>query len=260
MVKGFASRGWLPRPRWRGKPPKRGARRELACIPWRDQDPDACEWDSERSIARAWVCAAEGATSQAITTSRTAAAMEAELGRPAWEVVLLQTATQLGDRTTAGRLAELATLVQGPRAAAAVAAADGQALITSRQYEAFGDRLAAADAAAHAVVAHQKAGQHGSALTSAATRSAPSRPHGARTPALRAAAVNLHHPPARSDIACRTRAVEQGNRRQAHHVDSFRRRPPLPRLAARPRQQPRTTYRDPQRGGSPPQLGRQMVL
>jgi hypothetical protein len=33
------------------------ARREFGAIQWWDQDPDACEWDSEKSIAEAWVCA-----------------------------------------------------------------------------------------------------------------------------------------------------------------------------------------------------------
>ena len=62
------------------------------------------------------MCAAEGAVSQAISIMRDAAAQEAERERPAWEVVLLQTATQFGDNTTAARLAELAGEVQGPRA------------------------------------------------------------------------------------------------------------------------------------------------
>jgi hypothetical protein len=40
---------------------------------WWDADPDAHEWDSEASIAQAWVCAAEGATSQAISIIHDAA-------------------------------------------------------------------------------------------------------------------------------------------------------------------------------------------
>jgi DNA-binding CsgD family transcriptional regulator len=173
------------------------ARREFAAIEWSPQDAEAGVWDLERFIAEAWTYAAEGATSQAISIVREAAAKECERGRPAWEVVLLQTATQFGDTTTAPRLAELADEVQGPRApaaaihAAALAAGDGDALIrASRHYEEFGDRLAAADAAAQAVVAYQQAGLRGAAMNASATvdRLA-AECQGAQTPALRAASA-----------------------------------------------------------------------
>ena len=172
------------------------ARREFAAIQWWDADPDACWWDPVRAIAEAWVCAAEGATTQAISIAREAAGREFRLGRPAWEVLLLQAATQFGDRTTAARLAELRAHVQGPRAAAAaahaaaLAADDGNALIdASRQYEAFGDRLAAADAAAQAVIACQRASLRGTALSASATaHRLAAECQGAQTPALRAEA------------------------------------------------------------------------
>jgi DNA-binding NarL/FixJ family response regulator len=170
------------------------ARREFDAIKWWAEDPDACVFDPYRSIAEAWVCAAEGAVSQAISIMRKAAERESRLGRPAWEVVLLQTATQFGDDTTAARLAELAGEVQGPRApaaashAAALAAEDGDALVdASRQYEAFGDLLAAADAAAQAVVAYQDTGLRGAAMSASATaRRLADECQGAQTPALRA--------------------------------------------------------------------------
>jgi DNA-binding NarL/FixJ family response regulator len=171
------------------------ARREFDAIEWWAQDPEAAMFDPYRSIAEACVCAAEGAVSQAISIMREAAAKECERGRPAWEVVLLQTATQFGDHSRAARLAELAGRVQGPRAptaaahAAALAARDGDGLVdASRQYEAFGDRIAAADAAAHAVVAYQHAGLRGAALSaSATTERLAAECQGAQTPALRAA-------------------------------------------------------------------------
>ena len=171
------------------------ARRELSAIERSPQDVEAGAWDIERVIAEAWAWAAEGATSQAISILRDAAARESERGRPAWEVLLLQTATQFGDHTTSARLAELTDRVQGPRApaaaahAAALAAESGDALVeASRRYEAFGDRLAAADAAAHAVVAYQDAGQRGTALSASATVSRLVAEYpGAQTPALRAA-------------------------------------------------------------------------
>ena len=170
------------------------ARRELEAIEWWAQDPDACMFDPYRSLAEAWVCAAEGAISQAISIMRDAAERETRLGRPAWEVVLLQTATQFGDHTTAARLAELADQVQGPRApaaaahAAALAAGSGDALVeASHQYEEFGDRLAAADAAAQAVAAYQHAGLRGAAMTASATTDRlAAECQGAQTPALRA--------------------------------------------------------------------------
>ena len=169
--------------------------RELSAIERSPQDVEAGAWDLERIIAEAWTCAAEGATSQAISILRDAAAGECERGRAAWEVLLLQTATQFGDHTTGTRLAELTDRVQGPRAAtatahaAALAAGDGDALLdASRRYEDFGDRLAAADAAAQAVVAHQDAGLRGAALSAAATvQRLAAECHGAQTPALRAA-------------------------------------------------------------------------
>ncbi|MGX9792669.1 LuxR C-terminal-related transcriptional regulator [Mycobacterium sp. MMS18-G62] len=171
------------------------ARREFDAIEWWAEDPDASMTDGERSMTQAWVCAAEGAVSQAISITSSAASREFERGRPAWEVVLLQAATQFGDPTTATRLAELSALVQGPRAsaaaahAAALAATDGDALLdASRQYEAFGDRIAAADAAAHAVVAYQRTELRGAAMNaSAIARRLAAECQGAQTPAMRAA-------------------------------------------------------------------------
>jgi DNA-binding NarL/FixJ family response regulator len=171
------------------------ARREFTPIQLLDADPDARGWHSERAIAHAWVCAAEGAVSQAISVARDAAEQDRRLGRTAWEVLLLQTATQFGDHTTAERLAELAGEVRGPRAsaaaahAAALAAGDAEALVeASRCYEEFGDRVAAADAAAQAAVTYQSAGLRGAAMTaSAAAQRLAAECQGAQTPALRGA-------------------------------------------------------------------------
>jgi DNA-binding NarL/FixJ family response regulator len=173
------------------------ARCEFGAIESSAKGAETGVWDLERSIAEAWTCAAEGATSQAISIVRDAAAAESERGRPAWEVVLLQTATQFGDHTTAARLAELAGQVQGPRApaatahAAALAAGNGDALVdASSQYEAFGDRIAAADAAAQAVLIYQNKGLRGAAMSASATaQRLAAECQGAQTPALRAAAT-----------------------------------------------------------------------
>ena len=174
------------------------ARREFTPILRWDADPDACGWLSEKALAEAWVCAAEGAVSQAISITRDAAERDRRLGRPAWEVLLLQTATQFGDPTTASRLAELAVEVQGPRASAAaahataLAAGDGVGLVNaSDQYEAFGDRIAAADAASQAVIAHQHAGLRGAAMSaSAKAQRLAAECQGAQTPALTAATTS----------------------------------------------------------------------
>jgi DNA-binding NarL/FixJ family response regulator len=174
------------------------ARREFAAIERSPQDAEAGAWDLERFIAEAWTCAAEGATSQAISILRDAAANESQRGRAAWEVVLLQTATQFGDHTTAARLADLTGHVQGPRAAAAaahaaaLAAKSGDALVdASRRYEAFGDRIAAADAAAQAVVTYEDSGLRGAALSASATaQRLAAECNGAQTPALRAATTS----------------------------------------------------------------------
>lgn len=171
------------------------ARRELSAIQRSPQHAEAGAWDLDRVIAEAWAYAAEGATSQAISILRDAAAGESERGRPAWEVLLLQAATQFGDHGTAARLAELTDRVQGPRApavaahAAALAVGSGDALVdASRRYEEFGDRIAAADAAAQAVVAYRDAGLRGAALSASATvQRLAAECHGAQTPALRAA-------------------------------------------------------------------------
>ena len=155
--------------------------------------------DPEMVLARGWVAAAEGAVSEAITLAHEAAAVATRRGQLAHEVVALHTAVCFGDRTVADRLTELATQVDGPRAAAAAAQAaalaadDGEALnAASTQLEQMGDMLAAADAAAQAATAHTRRSRAGAAQAAAA------RAHrlaeaceGARTPALAAAARPL---------------------------------------------------------------------
>ena len=116
-------------------------------------------------IATAWAKAAAGQVSAALTTLSDAAVLMRKAGRPARELWCLQTATQFGDTRTAARLAEIAEKVQGPRAstaaahAAALTEGDGPKLLSaSRAYEAFGDKLAAADSAAQAATAFRTAG------------------------------------------------------------------------------------------------------
>jgi ATP/maltotriose-dependent transcriptional regulator MalT len=143
-------------------------------------------------LAQAWVAAAEGSVSEALTLARQAAKVAASQHQPAVEVLALHTAVCFGDRTVADRLTLLATQVDGPRApaaaahAAALAADDGAALhAASVQLEQMGALLLAADAAAQAATTYTRHNRRGSAHT------ATTRAHrlaqacdGARTPAL----------------------------------------------------------------------------
>jgi hypothetical protein len=125
--------------------------------------------DYERSLARAWVAANQGAVSEAITVLLSAAARAAGKGQFAAEVLCLQTATQFGDRTSAPRLRELESIVEGPRVglatrfAAALRDGDAARLASvSEEFERLGDLVAAVDAAA---LVYRSQGLRGSALS-----------------------------------------------------------------------------------------------
>jgi DNA-binding CsgD family transcriptional regulator len=151
--------------------------------------------DYESSLARAWVVATRGAVSEAITVALSAAQRAAAAGQFAAEVMCLQTATQFGDRTSAPRLHELESIVEGPRVglASRFAAAlhDGDATelsSVSEEFERMGDLVAAVDAAACAAVAYRSQDLRGSALTCSARSDAlAEQGGGASTPALRRA-------------------------------------------------------------------------
>ncbi|HEX2287111.1 MAG TPA: helix-turn-helix transcriptional regulator, partial [Mycobacterium sp.] len=122
-------------------------------------------WDIHRPLAEAWVDAGDGVPTTAARTVTVAAERARSFGRPAREVLCLQTAAQFGDSSGADRLAELSSIVQGPRVGvasshcAALCHGDGDGLLAaSRAYEAFGDRVAAVDAAAQAAVVFRDRG------------------------------------------------------------------------------------------------------
>lgn len=153
-------------------------------------------WEAERLLTVAWVHAVSGVLSKAKATARESAQVLEAQGRWAAEVMALQYATQFGDRTTADRLRELTAIVQGPRVIAASAHAhalqDGHAealLEASWLYEGFGDRVAAADAAAQAAVSLRERGLVGSALSAVAVARRLAESCGAHTPAVQAATV-----------------------------------------------------------------------
>jgi DNA-binding CsgD family transcriptional regulator len=149
--------------------------------------------DYERSLARAWLVAGQGAITEAITTLLSAAETASAKGQFAAEVVCLQTAVQLGDHSVAPRLTELESIVDGPRVklaarfAAALAGADAPELEEiSVEFEQMGDLVAAVDAAAHACTAFRHGDRRGSALgCSARAEALAKRCGGISTPALR---------------------------------------------------------------------------
>ncbi|MEV6110645.1 AAA family ATPase, partial [Streptomyces sp. NPDC051940] len=97
-----------------------GARRMLTEL-LADEHPAYRVLAPDVVLARAWVAAAEGSTSEAAGAAREAAELARTQDAPAYEVLALQTAVCFGDRAAADRLAELAPLVQGPRAPLAAA-------------------------------------------------------------------------------------------------------------------------------------------
>jgi DNA-binding CsgD family transcriptional regulator len=155
--------------------------------------------DFERSLARAWMAAGEGAVSEAVTVLLSAAERARANGQFAAEVMCLQTATQFGDRSGAPRLRELAAIVEGPRVGLAAryaeALRDGDAArlaAVSEDFERMGDLVAAVDAAAHAAVEYRRHDQRGSALRYSTRASALARQcGGAGTPALGKATEEL---------------------------------------------------------------------
>ena len=78
------------------------------------QHPASVYLEPDVRLAGAWVAAAEGGVSEAVTLAREAAEVAASQHQPAVEVVALHTAVCFGDRTVADRLTQLATQVDGP--------------------------------------------------------------------------------------------------------------------------------------------------
>lgn len=155
--------------------------------------------DHERSLARAWVAAGQGAVREAITVLTSAAEAAAAKGQFAAEVICLQTAAQFGDRSGAARLRELEAVVEGPRvglaARFATALRDGdpaELAAVSLDFERIGDLVAAVDAAAQAAIGYRRKDLRGTALV-CGTRAAALAEQcgGASTPALRQAAQPL---------------------------------------------------------------------
>ncbi len=164
----------------------------------RSRHPAFVYLESNRLLATAWVAAARGRTSEAQALAARAAEFACTHGQYAREVMCLQAAVQFGDKQQAPRLAELASLVEGPRAslaarwASALARDDGDALQgVSCEFEVMGDRMGAADAAAHASLAFTRENRRGAALTASGRADRIITDCGGRTPATQAAAAPL---------------------------------------------------------------------
>ncbi|WP_163721776.1 helix-turn-helix transcriptional regulator [Mycolicibacterium psychrotolerans] len=155
--------------------------------------------DFERSLAEAWISAAQGAVSEAVCSLQATAARCRKAGRYAEEVMVLQIATQFGDRTAAQRLGELVSVVEGPRVAlasrfaSAIHADDAAQLATlADEFERMGDRVGAVDAAAHAARVYRRHDRKGSALAYSARADALADACGGiRTVALRQSAEKV---------------------------------------------------------------------
>lgn len=154
--------------------------------------------DHERSLAQAWVAAGQGVVSEAISNLLAAAGRAAAKKQFAAEVLCLQTAVQFGDRTSAPRMRELESMVEGPRVGLAARLAEGvrdgdaaQLVSVSEEFEALGDPVAAVDAAAHAALAFRRQDKRGSALGCSTRADRLAAECGAITPALRQAGETL---------------------------------------------------------------------
>jgi DNA-binding CsgD family transcriptional regulator len=155
--------------------------------------------DHERSLARAWLAAGQGAVSEGIAILLSAAERAGASGQFAAEVICLQTVTQFGDRSCTPRLRELEAIVEGPRVGLAArfseALRDGDAAemaSVSEEFERMGDLVAAVDAAAHAASEYRRNDRRGSALTCSTRADAlAERCGGASTPALGQATEEL---------------------------------------------------------------------
>lgn len=157
--------------------------------------PGFSTYEPDRLLAEAWVEAADGSTTGAVQVARQAAKFSSDHGQWGYEALALATAVRFGDTTVADRLAELRAVVDGPRVAAAahqalaLANIDGDALCESSQsFEAAGDLLSAADAAAQAAQCYSAHGARAlEQIACARARRLQAECEGAVTPALAAA-------------------------------------------------------------------------
>ena len=171
--------------------------------------PHLALFDPQLRIAEAWTAAAESGSTAGIEAAHVAARAAAESGQYAIEAEALHAATRYGDRTVAGRLAELAGVVDGrliplyTRHAAAVANGDAADLEQcARDFEELDAALSAADAAAQASTRYLQDGNRArSAVLAAMAHRLAAVCGGAVTPALRNTTDHLPLTPREREIA-----------------------------------------------------------
>lgn len=122
--------------------------------------------ECDRMLAWAWVEAAEGAMSAALARIHEVAREAADRGHLGHEAYALGLAARFGDASAVGRMLELRELVDGPRVRAAcqqtlgLSTRSGDLLIDAAgRFEAMGDLLSAADAAAQATTCYDAASE-----------------------------------------------------------------------------------------------------
>ncbi|WP_179471806.1 helix-turn-helix transcriptional regulator [Mycolicibacterium vinylchloridicum] len=125
--------------------------------------------------AEAWLAAAMGHVSGAITAALEAADLAAASGQRAIELMALHAAARFGDKSCLPRVVEVASAIGGPLAAVDAAHAAGlmnangaEVFSASQEFERIGAMLSAADAAAQAAALFEAAGQHRNSLEAAA--------------------------------------------------------------------------------------------
>lgn len=163
-----------------------------------ERHPSYVYMESGRLLARSWVAAARGRTTEAIVLAGQAAEFARAHGQHAREAMCLQAAMQFGDHRHASRLAELAKVAAGPRAgvvlqwANALSDSDADELMSiSRGLEDMGDNIGAADAAAQAAVIFKRDNRNGARLTASGRAASLAKGCGATTLATKLAATSL---------------------------------------------------------------------
>lgn len=164
----------------------------------RSRHPAFDFFEPARLCAEAWVAAARGLTSEAVALARSGADIARAHGQNTREMLCLQAALSFGEHRHGSRPAVLAGIVEGPRAglvarwADALADKDGERLLAvSADFEAMGDRVAAADSAAQAALAFREQNRRGARLSAAERVNRLVARSAASTPATRAAATPL---------------------------------------------------------------------
>jgi ATP/maltotriose-dependent transcriptional regulator MalT len=150
-------------------------------------------------IAEAWLAAAMGHVSGAVTMALHAADLAGASGQRAIELMALHAAARFGDTTCLPRIVEVAAVIGGPLAAVDAAHATGlmnndaaAVFSASHEFERIGALLSAADAAAQAAALFDAAGKRRHSLEAAAAADRLAKECGGlKTPALMATSQPL---------------------------------------------------------------------